>query len=185
MDSTLLKGLTVLEHLAASDEPRGVSEIARTLQLTKSNAHRTLQTLATAGYVRALPSDTPTRGQRKEYEVLPAGRAELTAWVAEREDPKPVRDPLLLRVRASGVVGPQGLEAELWRHLRLHERQLAEYTGIEERDFPPERNTPEDRLRRLVLRGGIRLETFWIEWLNEALEDVREMSRPGGPGPAA
>ena len=152
---------------------------------THQQIYRELGRLEEAGYVRALPSDTPTRGQRKEYEVLPAGRAELTAWVAETEDPKPVRDPLLLRVRASGVVGPQGLEAELRRHLGLHERQLAEYTGIEERDFPPERNTPEDRLRRLVLRGGIRLETFWIEWLNEALADVREMSRPGGPGPAA
>ena len=86
---------------------------------THQQIYRELGRLEEAGYVRALPSDTPTRGQRKEYEVLPAGRAELTAWVAETEDPKPVRDPLLLRVRASGVVGPQGLEAELRRHLGL------------------------------------------------------------------
>ncbi|GLS45665.1 IclR family transcriptional regulator [Methylobacterium brachythecii] len=58
MDSTLLKGLTVLEHIAASDAPRGVSELARALQLTKSNVHRTLQTLVAAGYVRATPSGT-------------------------------------------------------------------------------------------------------------------------------
>ncbi|WP_244483658.1 IclR family transcriptional regulator [Methylobacterium sp. Leaf91] len=55
MDSTLLKGLTVLEHLAASEAPRGVSELARALDLTKSNVHRTLQTLVAAGYVRATP----------------------------------------------------------------------------------------------------------------------------------
>ncbi len=29
MDSTLIKGLTLLEHLAGSDAPRGVSELAR------------------------------------------------------------------------------------------------------------------------------------------------------------
>lgn len=58
MDSTLLKGLTVLEHLAASEAPRGVSELARALDLTKSNVHRTLQTLVAAGYVRATPAGT-------------------------------------------------------------------------------------------------------------------------------
>lgn len=53
MDSTLLKGLTMLEALARSPAPRGVSDLARELELTKSNAHRTLQTLVKAGYVQA------------------------------------------------------------------------------------------------------------------------------------
>lgn len=52
MDTTLLKGLNVLEAVARSNGPRGVSELARELDLTKSNVHRTLQTLASAGYVR-------------------------------------------------------------------------------------------------------------------------------------
>lgn len=52
MDLTLLKGLRLLEHLARSDQSRGVSDLARELELTKSNVHRTLQTLVDAGYVR-------------------------------------------------------------------------------------------------------------------------------------
>lgn len=52
MDATLLKGLRVLETLARSPGPRGVSDLARELELTRSNVHRTLQTLAAAGYVR-------------------------------------------------------------------------------------------------------------------------------------
>ncbi|MBK1787804.1 IclR family transcriptional regulator [Prauserella cavernicola] len=52
MDSTLMKGLRVLETLARSHEPRGVSELARQLDLTRSNVHRTLQTLTAAGYAR-------------------------------------------------------------------------------------------------------------------------------------
>lgn len=55
MDSTLTKGLTMLEVLAKSPAPRGISDLARELDLTKSNVHRTLQTLVAAGYVR--PSD--------------------------------------------------------------------------------------------------------------------------------
>jgi IclR family transcriptional regulator, KDG regulon repressor len=52
LDTTLLKGLEVLEALAFSDAPRGVSDLARELGLTRSNAHRTLKTLCAAGYVR-------------------------------------------------------------------------------------------------------------------------------------
>ncbi|HEY4065515.1 MAG TPA: IclR family transcriptional regulator [Burkholderiaceae bacterium] len=52
MDTTLLKGLQILEALASSDASRGVSELARELGLTRSNVHRTLKTLCSAGYVR-------------------------------------------------------------------------------------------------------------------------------------
>ena len=52
MDKTLLKGLDVLQALAMSDGPRGVSELGRELGLTRSNAHRTLRTLCEAGFVR-------------------------------------------------------------------------------------------------------------------------------------
>ncbi len=51
MDKTLLKGLTVLEALAASDRPRGITDLAAELGLVKSNVHRVLKTLEAAGYV--------------------------------------------------------------------------------------------------------------------------------------
>ncbi|WP_267241681.1 PadR family transcriptional regulator [Streptomyces sp. PR69] len=137
---------------------------------THQQIYRELGKLEQAGQIRALPSAQPARGQKKEYEVLPAGRAELASWVARPEDPKAVRDPLLLRLRAAAVVGSAGMREELARHLDLHRRQLEHYRSIEDRDFPPERRTAEtDRLRHLVLRGGIELETFWTKWLTDAL----------------
>ena len=51
MDATLLKGLRVLEMLATTPHGRGVTDLALELELPKSNVHRTLQTLVTAGYV--------------------------------------------------------------------------------------------------------------------------------------
>ncbi|RFU86180.1 PadR family transcriptional regulator [Streptomyces triticagri] len=139
---------------------------------THQQIYRELGRLEESGLIRVLPAERPARGQKKEYEVLPAGRDELAAWVGRPEDPKPVRDPLLLRLRAAGVVGTGGLVAELRRHLGLHRGQLAEYEAIEERDFPPGPSGAEDRLRHLVLRGGIDLETFWVNWLTQALADV-------------
>jgi len=52
MDKTLLKGLAVLEAVAEkTGKPRTIEELARQLQLTRSTVHRTLQTLAHAGYL--------------------------------------------------------------------------------------------------------------------------------------
>ncbi|MBT2451623.1 PadR family transcriptional regulator [Streptomyces sp. ISL-43] len=145
---------------------------------THQQIYRELGRLEDAGLIRALPSAVPVRGQKKEYEVLAAGSGELARWVGESHDPKPVRDPLLLRIRAAAVVGTQGLGEELRRHLELHRSQLAVYGGIEEKDFPAGRDADEDRLRRLVLHAGIGLETFWLRWLEEALAEVEGMAGP-------
>ena len=50
-DKTLTKGLQILEALVRSAGPRGVSELAKELSLTKSNVHRLIQTLVSIGYV--------------------------------------------------------------------------------------------------------------------------------------
>lgn len=142
---------------------------------THQQIYRELGKLEAEGHIRALPSEQPTRGQKKSYEVLPAGRAELARWTAASQDPKPHRDTMLLRLRASAVVGTEGIEADLRRHLALHQQQLAEYEEIEKRDFPPGLETPQDRLQHLVLRAGIDLETFWTQWLTHALAEFAEL----------
>lgn len=52
MDKTVDKVLTLIEALAVSVRPRGVTELARELKLTKTNVHRLLQTLEKRGFVR-------------------------------------------------------------------------------------------------------------------------------------
>lgn len=54
VDSTLSKGLAILETLAASRGGKGVTELSRELDLTKSNTFRLLKTLTTLGYVKHL-----------------------------------------------------------------------------------------------------------------------------------
>lgn len=55
MDTTTVKALRVIEALAVSEEPRGVAELSRQLELTKSNTFRILSTLTEQGYVRSHP----------------------------------------------------------------------------------------------------------------------------------
>ncbi|MGH4035606.1 PadR family transcriptional regulator [Actinomycetota bacterium Odt1-20B] len=143
---------------------------------THQQIYRDLGKLERDGLIRALPTDQPTRGQKKEYEVLPEGRAELARWTAESQDPKALRDPLAVRIRAAAVVGTEGLVADLQRHLGLHQRQLETYQEIEKRDFPAGTEALDDRLRHLVLRAGIDMETFWTNWLTQVLEELGEES---------
>lgn len=156
---------------------------------THQQIYRELARLESAGLIRVLPTDRPSQGQRREYEVLPAGRAELIDWLARAEDPRPIRDPLILRLRAAAAAeqgaGP-ALRAELRRHLDLHRTQLTEYLRIEQRDFPGDHDGPAGpaeptgpaepaaavRLRHLVLRAGIDLETVWVDWLTRAVDEL-------------
>jgi DNA-binding PadR family transcriptional regulator len=168
---------------ALSEKPSSGLELARRFDksigyfwsATHQQIYRELGRLEDEGLIRVLPAERPTRGQKKSYEVLPAGRAELARWTAERQDPKPPRDPLLLRLRAAAVVGADGIEDELRRHLDLHRRQLAEYEAIEARDFPPGKDSPQDRLQHVVLQAGIDLETFWTGWLTRALTELADL----------
>lgn len=58
VDSTLSKGLMILEVLTQKNGSVGVSDLSRKLGLTKSNTFRLLQTLSNLGYVRQEPDRT-------------------------------------------------------------------------------------------------------------------------------
>lgn len=51
MNKTLIKGLQIIELLARSSTPLSLTEIARALDLTKSNVHRLLATLHESAYL--------------------------------------------------------------------------------------------------------------------------------------
>jgi len=52
METTVVKGLKVLEALAVSEGPRTLTDLAGQCGMSKSNAHRLLRTLEECGYVR-------------------------------------------------------------------------------------------------------------------------------------
>ena len=58
MDKTVAKAFALLEELAQSDRPLGVSELSERLDLGKSNVHRLLQTLITLKYARQTPKSS-------------------------------------------------------------------------------------------------------------------------------
>lgn len=91
LDSTLSKGLRVLETIAGSRGGIGVSELSRRLDLTKSNTFRLLQTLVALGFVRQ-ESDKTYSATLKTWQVgrevvenlnLRAAAAEMMRYLSD------------------------------------------------------------------------------------------------------
>jgi IclR family KDG regulon transcriptional repressor len=69
MDSTLAKGLAVLEWLTRQRRESGVSDAARALGLARSNAHRTLQTLVACGFAEQNAETSAYRPSLRLFEL--------------------------------------------------------------------------------------------------------------------
>lgn len=143
--------------------------------------YRELARMEATGWV----SSTPTEGgpgRKREYRVLPAGRDELRDWVAGPRSPKPIRDELLVKLRAAAILGDADLADTLRLRLDVHGGKLATYREIEARAFSDPDPSRANRLRRLILQAGIDLEELWIRLCREALEIVETAPDPGSAG---
>lgn len=87
MEKSVAKCLRLMEVLSRSEEPRGVTELALEIDLTKNNIHRLLETLVAFGYVQ---QDERTR----RYE-LTLKLWELGAAVLARRDIREAARPFM------------------------------------------------------------------------------------------
>lgn len=143
---------------------------------THQQIYRELARLEAEGLIESLPEE-PTRGRRRAYRILPAGKKELKRWIAAGGGtPSPLRDDLMVRLWAEAAVGPTGLAEALAGRQAAHREQLALYQSFEARDYPGPPDSREAALHLLVLQAGIRYERFWIDFLAQA-RDV--LARPG------
>lgn len=145
-------------------------------QATHQQIYRELARLEEAGFIESLPEES-TRGRKRAYRILPAGKKELKRWIVQDHEPAGMRDELMVRIRAEAAIGPTGLDKQIRQRRASHEEKLAHYRGIESRDFPA--SVPQGRetaLQHHVLKAGIRFELNWIEFLTEVLEVLERPS---------
>jgi len=139
-------------------------------QATHQQIYRELARLEDAGWVASMAvGEGP--GRQRAYQVLPAGREELKRWIAEDpQGPAPLRDELMVRLRAEAAIDSGGLECEIRRRIELAQKKLTLYREIEQRDFGNGTPTREKKLQHLVLKSGIRQQQMRLDLAREALE---------------
>jgi DNA-binding PadR family transcriptional regulator len=143
---------------------------------THQQIYRELGRLETAGWVLSTPLPE-ARGRKKIYKVLAAGKRELRRWTNASEDPAPVREQLMLRLRAEAVIGPTTLSADIARRLEIHRKRVELFRQIEAHDFSADRDSHESRIRHLILEAGIMIQESWAEWSEHALAVLEASSK--------
>jgi DNA-binding PadR family transcriptional regulator len=186
-----------LEHallIALREREQAGLELARRFErsigffwhATHQQIYRVLGRMERDGWVSAEVVAQSGRPDKKVYAVTGAGRDALAAWLAEETPIEPLRSELALKMRGASYGDREAVLEVVAANVADHRLRLDHYRELEARDYPdPATLDPHTRDQYLVLRGGIRLEEFWIDWLTDYLEahrvstplDHREPSR--------
>ena len=137
-------------------------------QATHQQIYRELARLEASGWVESAAVEG-ARGRKRRYVILPAGLQELARWTGDTLDPPAIRDELMVRLRAEGVLGPTALGERLEEMLRHHRQKLEAYQAIDRRDFGAPPTQRRQRLQHLVLQAGMDFERQRIAFCEEAL----------------
>lgn len=171
-----------LEHailVSLSERPSAGLELTRRFErsigffwsASHQQIYRVLRRMEDDGWVSSRTVSQHGRPDKREYVVTALGRDELRRWLADPVPMEQFRSELAVRLRGASY-GDRGAVLDTVReHLTDHATRLAHYEQLAARDFPDSDRLEGQQLDvYLVLRGGIRLERFWVDWLTEYLQ---------------
>lgn len=142
-------------------------------QATHQQIYRELSRLESDGLI-ASEAEADARGRKRNYHVLPKGKAMLTQWLGEEEPVPPLRDTLMVKLRAEAVLnshdGARALRDTLQKRLAHHRAKLSEFEQFEARDTAKGLTDRASQLRHMILKAGLRHERGWVETLQDALK---------------
>ena len=139
---------------------------------THQQIYRTLARMEADGWVRGQRVAQTGRPDKKVYAVSPVGRAVLAEWLTTPSPQPNPRSDLSVKMRGASFADDSAAVLDVvGADLADHRTRLVHYEQLAKRDYPaPETLTGLDLDQYLVLRGGIRFEQFWVDWLEEYLE---------------
>jgi DNA-binding PadR family transcriptional regulator len=160
--------VSLREHPASGIElaRRFDKSIGRFWSATHQQIYKVLHRMAADGWIEG-ETDQP----RTTYAVTPLGDKVLAEWISTPTPEERTRNDLAVKMRAASYGDRQHLLGELAERVAEHRIRLAHYEAMERRDYPDPSVLTDQKLDQyLVLRGGIRMEEYWIAWLTEYLE---------------
>lgn len=171
-----------LEHallVALSERPASGLELTRRFErslgffwhATHQQIYRVLARMEADGWVTVEVVEQDGRPDKRVHTPSATGRTVLAEWLATPMPMETFRSDLAVKLRGASY----GDRARLTDHLvdlrADHVARLAAYEQMERAQFPdPSVLDGAARDQWLVLRGGIGLERFWIDWITDYLE---------------
>ncbi|WP_110240329.1 PadR family transcriptional regulator [Nocardioides gilvus] len=185
-----------LEHallVALREKPGSGLELTRRFEksfgffwhATHQQIYRILARMVDAGDLTVEVVGQAGRPDKKVYRVTPAGERTLADWLATPAPMEQFRSDLAVKMRGASYGDRAAVLDVLRAHLVDHHVRLGHYLQLE-KEYGTDPGSLDDQTRDqyLVLRGGIRLEEFWIGWVSDYLRAHGDDPATTAPAPA-
>ncbi len=141
---------------------------------THQQIYRELARMEQAGWIRV--HEHAEKNRSKIYHIRPEGEAELQRWVMVSSEAPPLREGLMIKLRAEAILGSLGVEIQIQQRIEQHQQRLAIYQQLEQQYFAVTAQCREQRLKHLILKTGMSYEQYCVQWLQEVLRVLAEES---------
>jgi DNA-binding PadR family transcriptional regulator len=171
-----------LEHallVALSERPASGLELTRRFEkslgffwhATHQQIYRVLARMESDGWVTVEVVEQEGRPDKRVHTPSAAGRQALADWLATPMPVETFRSEAAVKLRGASYGDRATLTRNLLDARADHATRLAHYEKLEREQFPDPTALDEAGLDQwLVLRGGIRMERFWIDWFTDYLQ---------------
>lgn len=139
---------------------------------THQQIYRELARMEQAGWVKV--HEHAVKNRSKIYNIQSEGEEELQRWAMVASEPTPLRESLMIKLRAEALLGSLGVELQIQQRIEQHQQRLVIYRQLERQYFSPEPANREQRLKHLILKTGMSYEQYCIQWLQEVLSVLAE-----------
>ena len=141
---------------------------------THQQIYHELAKLERSGLVLPAEGAGSPRVDRVPYAITEAGRDQLLDWVVRSNVPSSIKDEILVKCMTLGLASREQLAEQIVGRRVQHEERLAHYRSAAAARYVDPRALSDEALGRyLALAGGIRYETAWVAWADEALALLR------------
>lgn len=147
---------------------------------TQSQIYRTLEELAQEGWAEVSIEKQEGRPERKLYRLNELGREQLQKWVKTYHPYRGERMAMIVQFFFSSLRNDREIIGLLEKRAAQHRERLALYRGetrtFLERAIAQTGREREGRFWHLSLNLGIRLEKAWIDWIEDAIDELKRIS---------
>ena len=144
-------------------------------QASQQQIYRELGKLEKQGAIVSEIIPQEGRPDKKLYRITEKGIEILKTWLLEPAEPMAIREELLVKVIAAKLLPKSVILQEIKRRRQVHAQQRSHYQEIEQEKFPDvSQLSYEQKCSYLTLRCGIRYESNWIAWFEEAIALLSE-----------
>lgn len=149
--------------------------VAHFWQADQAQIYRTLDRMASQGWVTSELEIQTDRPNRKVYSLTDAGREELDRWLREPQSLSANREAFLVQMFFADKLSNEEILAQIDAQIVAHQARIKEYDAI---PLPP-LGTPgisrRQTLWRMTLELGMAQEQTSLDWLRQCRQIIAEM----------